>query len=95
VTGPLTVLSVVGVQSGRFPDTRRPFLNVYFHLRTDDDRPRWQHTVIGDPGVWDTGATVVCRFITLRQARELLRDTGNAQHAFLDLLPTSPRVDLA
>lgn len=86
VSGALSVLGVVGVQSGRFADTRRPYLNVYFHVRTDDDRSQWRHTVIGDPGVWDTGLVVTCRFIPLAKARELLRDTGNAQHAFLDLL---------
>jgi 8-oxo-dGTP pyrophosphatase MutT (NUDIX family) len=92
VAGPLSVLSVVGVQSGRFADTRRPFLNVYFHLRTDDDRSRWQHTMVGDPGAWDTGLLLTCRFIPLGRAHELLRDTGNTQHAFLHLL-TAPAPD--
>ncbi|BCJ74007.1 hypothetical protein CS0771_35510 [Catellatospora sp. IY07-71] len=89
ITGPLTVVSVVGVQSGRFTDTRRPYLNVYFHLHTDDPRRTWPHTMIGDPGVWDTGAPVTATFIPVPQARDLLRTTGNHQHAFLHLLPTA------
>lgn len=95
VAGPLTVLSVVGVQSGRFEDTRRPYLNVFFHLRTEDDRAQWPHTVIGDVGVWDTGMVVTCRFLPFAKAREVLRDTGISQHAFLDLLHASGAHPLA
>jgi len=89
VTGPLSVEGVVGVEEGRYRNRSR-FIAVYFHVTTDDRRDAWTHTMIGDPGAWDTGLTVACRFVPLAEAGPLLRTSWLDQSRYLDRLTPSP-----
>ncbi len=53
----LTMLGVVGVQQGRY-DTGMPCIDIFFHFSAAEPRMRWTHTMVGDPGAWDTGLEV-------------------------------------
>lgn len=88
ISGTLALQGVVGVQQSRY-DTGQPCINIYFHLRTNEHRGRWSHTMIGDPSAWDTGLQVTCRFVSLDDGAELLRTSWHRQEEFVRLLRPS------
>ena len=85
IRGGLTLLGVVGVQQGSH-DNGEPYISVYFHLTTDEDRDSWTHTMVGDADAWDTGLELRCRFVELPVAVELLRTSWHRQEQFVELL---------
>ncbi|MBV1854541.1 NUDIX domain-containing protein [Catellatospora tritici] len=90
VTGGLTVLGVVGVQQSLY-NNGNPCISVFFHLRAEEPRDAWSHTMIGDPEAWDTGHDVHCRFRPLDEATQLLHDSGYGQDEFVPLLFSNDR----
>ncbi|GIF75188.1 NUDIX domain-containing protein [Asanoa siamensis] len=95
IAGPLTLAGLLGTEMGRYGNGS-PFISLYFHLRTDEPRDAWTHTMIGDPAAWDTGLPVACRFVPLAEAGPLLRTSWLDQSRFLDhiavpdLTPSGP-----
>jgi 8-oxo-dGTP pyrophosphatase MutT (NUDIX family) len=85
ITGHLTLRGVVGVQQGTY-DTGNPYISVYFHLATDEERDSWTHTMIGEDSAWDTGLKVDCRFLLVAEATPLLRTSWHRQDEFLEHL---------
>jgi len=78
----LALAGVVGVMQSRWESGRR-YIDLFFHLRTEEPRDQWTHRMIGHPSAWDTGMVVEVRFEPLEEAARLLAATGQGQESFL------------